>query len=260
MTKRHPLDGLDEEIRDHIQRETEENIEKGMAPDEARRQAMLNFGNVALTKEDARAVWMRVWLDQLFQDARYVFRTLRRNPGFATVAVLTLALGIGGNTAVFTVVDGLLLRPPPFELAEHLYWIYDINDELGYDVNDEGPPSPGNFIDWRDQSRSFDYMVAWRNWFFSVAGPGRSDFTAEQVRGVNVSPSFFDMLGVQAALGRTFRPEEEQEGHDRVVVLTDGFWRRRFGGDPDVVGQTVFVDGQPYAVIGVLPSDVYFLW
>ena len=94
--------------------------------------------------------------------------------------MLTLALGIGGNTAVFTVVDGLLLRPPPFDQAEQLYWIYDINDELGYDVNDEVAPSPGNFVDWRDQSRSFDYMVAWRNWFFSVAGPDRYDLAAEK--------------------------------------------------------------------------------
>jgi hypothetical protein len=118
---------------------------------------------------------------------------LARNPGFTTVAVLTLALGIGANTAVFTVADTLLLRPPPFDHSE------------------------------RERNRSFDYMVAWRNWWFSVAGPSGSDIAAERVRGVNVSPSFFDMLGVQAALGRTFQPDEEEPGRDQVVVLTDGF-------------------------------------
>jgi predicted permease len=200
------------------------------------------------------------WLTDLTSDLRYGCRMLARNPGFTLVAILTLALGIGANTAVFTVADALLLRPPPFDRPERLHWIHDVNEALRLTVKDAVPPSPGNFVEWRDRNRSFDYMVAWRNWFFSVAGPDSHGLAAEQVRGVNVSPSFFDMLGVQAALGRTFRADEEEPGRDQVVVLSDGFWRRRFGGDPHIVGQRVLVDGRPFSIVGVLPSDFYFLW
>src|SRR5205823_2409609 len=126
--------------------------------------------------------------------------------------------------------------------------------------NDQVPPSSGDFVDWRGQTRLFDHMVAWRNWWFSVSGPHEGDVGAEQVRGVNISPTFFDMLGVRAELGRTFRADEEQPGQDHVVVLAAGFWQRRFAGDPRIVGQNVTIDGQPFTVVGVLPSTFYFLW
>ena len=179
---------------------------------------------------------------------------LRRSPGFALAAVFTLALGIGSSTAMFSVADGLLLRPPPFDRAERLYWIYDVNSKLRLTIDDTTPPSPGNFVDWRRQSRAFDYMIAWRNWFFSVAGARGHDAAAEQVRGVMVSPGFFDMLGVRAAIGRTFRSDEEQPGRNQVVVLTDGFWQRHFGGDRAIVGRSVLVDGRLLTVIGVVPG------
>src|SRR5262245_16927278 len=198
-------------------------------------------------------------VDILRDDLRYAVRSLLNTPGFTATAVLTLALGIGANSAMFTVADTLLLRPPPFDHAERLYWVYDVNEKLHLTLSDQTPPSPANFIDWRRQSRAFDYLIAWRNWWFSVAGP-YDDAVAEQVRGVNISPAFFDMLGVHAALGRTFQPDEEQPGRERVVVLTDGFWRRRFGGDPNIVGQRVRVDGQPFTIVGVLPASFYFLW
>jgi putative ABC transport system permease protein len=137
------------------------------------------------------------WLVDIAHDLRHAIRTLQRSPTFAVFAILTLALGIGANTAVFTVADALLFRPPPFDRANDLYWIYDVNEKLRFTLDDQTPPSPGNFVDWRSQARAFDYMVAWRNWWFSVTGPGH-DVTAEQVRGVNVSPAFFDMLGVQS--------------------------------------------------------------
>src|SRR5438876_5925771 len=131
----------------------------------------------------------------LLTDVRFGWRMLRRSPGFALAAILTLALGIGATTAMFSVADGLLLRPPPFDHSERLYWIYDVNARLRLTADDAVPPSPANFLEWRRQSRAFDYMVAWRNWFFSVASVRGDDVTAEQVRGVSVSPGFCDMLG-----------------------------------------------------------------
>src|SRR6478672_10382663 len=151
------------------------------------------------------------WADDFLVDLRFGCRLLRRNCGFAAAAIATLALGIGANTAMFSVADGLLLRPPPFHHPERLYWIYDVNPTLQLSPTDMTPPSPGNFVDWR-QSRAFDHMIAWRNWFASVGGPGAPDVAVEQVRSVTVSPDFFEMLGVRASLGRTLQPGEDRTG------------------------------------------------
>jgi putative ABC transport system permease protein len=199
------------------------------------------------------------WADDFLVDLRFGGRLLRRNPGFAAAAIATLALGIGANTAMFSVADGLLLRPPPFDHPERVYWIYDVNPTLQLSPTDMTPPSPGNFVDWR-QSRAFDHMIAWRNWFVSVGGRGAADEAAEQVRSVTVSPDFFEMLGVRAALGRTFRADEERPGAGRVAVLSNGFWRRHFGGNPAIVGATVTVDGQRFTVIGIMPPTFFFIW
>ncbi|MGH9140455.1 MAG: ABC transporter permease [Vicinamibacterales bacterium] len=199
-------------------------------------------------------------MDFLPHDLRYGVRCLLNTPAFTATAVLTLALGIGANTAMFTVANTLLLRPAPFEHADRLYWVYATNEKQHLTVTDQVPPSSGDFLDLRRATRLFDHMVAWRNWWFSVSGPHESAVDAEQVRGVNISPGFFDMLGVHTELGRTFRADEEQPGQDHVVLLTDGFWRRRFGGDPRIVDQKIVIDGQPFTVVGVLPSTFYFLF
>jgi predicted permease len=249
-----------EELQAHIELADAEAALTPDSPEKAKRAARVRTGSMAQALDAMRDQRGLPWLDDVFTDLRIGWRMLAKTPGFVIVAVLTLALGIGANTAMFTVADRLLFQPSPFAHAERLYWIYDVNPKLKLTVNDTTSPSPANFVDWRSEARSFDYTAAWRNWWFSVAEPGAGGLIPEQVRGVNVSPAFFDMLGVRAAIGRTFRPDEELPGRDRVVVLTDGFWRRRFGGDPGIVGRTVLIDGQPLSVVGVLPSGFYFLW
>ena len=248
-----------EELRFHLEMEAEKNLRAGMDPGEARRQAHLRLGGVDAIREAVRDARGMRPLEDLARDLRYALRGARRSPGFTLVAVLTLTLGIGANTAVFTVVDNFLFRPPPFEHVERLMSIRDVNPVQGWTAEDNVAASPGNFLDWRAQTQSFDHMIAWRNWFYSVAGPQGRNPVPEQIRGVRVSPAFFAMLGAEAALGRTFAPDEEQPGRERVVVLTDGLWQRRYGGDPGIVGETLLIDGQPFTVIGVLPRGFYFL-
>ena len=196
-----------------------------------------------------------IWLEGVWNDAWHVLRGLRRQPGFAAVAVLTLALGIGANTAIFSVIDTLFLRAPDIAHLDRLVSLSERNlQKIPFLVT----PSPGNFLDWREQTRSLDQMAAWRNWYFTVSEPIAGVAPPESVRGVRVSPNFFSMIGVETALGRAFIADEETPGHDHVVILADGLWRRRFGGDATVVGRTVLIDGSPFTVIGVLPPGYQF--
>jgi predicted permease len=195
------------------------------------------------------------YIESVYRDAEYLVRYLRRQPGFAAIAVLTLGLGIGANTAIFSVIDALLLRRPSFEHLDRLVFFQERNpQQIPFDIN----PSPGNFLDWREQRRAFDYLAAWRNWYFTIAQPASAGSAPEAVRGVRVSPAFFSMVGVHPALGRTFRQEEEVPGANHTVLLSDGFWKRRFGGDRNIVGRTILVDGVSCSVVGVLPSDFQF--
>ena len=195
------------------------------------------------------------WLEGVWNDVRHVLRSLRRQPVFAAVSVLTLALGVGANTAIFSVIDTLLLRAPAIEHLDRLVSFRDRNlQKIPFAVD----PSPGNFLDWREQAHSFDQMAAWRNWYFTLSEPIGGIAATESVRGVRVSPNFCSMIGVDTALGRAFKTDEEAPGHDHVVILSDGLWKRRFGGDAKVVGRTVLIDGSPFTVIGVLPFSYQF--
>jgi putative ABC transport system permease protein len=196
-------------------------------------------------------------MDAILHDLRYALRTLRGSPAFAGVAVVTLALGIGASTAIFGVIDNLLFRPPHFRHVDRLVYLLDTNTRK-VPPDAEVPPSPGNMLDWRERAHSFDHMAAWRNWYYSVSSPEAHPGAPESVRGVRVSPSFFPMLGVDAALGRTFREEEADPGRDQVVVLSNDLWSRRFAADPTIVGRQVLVDARPLTVIGVLPRDFQF--
>ena len=242
------LKGLREEMLDHIERETRENIGRGMAPDEARREAMRRFGSVTLACEDTRAVWYPVWLEQLRQDARYAARSLRRNPGFSAVVVLTLALGIGMNTAVLSVVNSALLRPLPYPDAARLVWLSDF-DYL-YDHRDNYVSRPA-YLAWREHARSFDAIAAFGNQDLALLFDG----VASQERIASVTGEFWPITGGRAVLGRLFAA-----GEDHAIVLSHALFERRFGADPAVIGKSVSINGHAFAIAGVLPPDFRFLF
>jgi putative ABC transport system permease protein len=242
--KRRMLDGLDDDIRDHIERETRDNIARGMPPEEARHAALRKFGNVTRVKEDTRAVWNRVWLEQLARDIRYGLRMLVRNPGFAAVVILTLALGIGMNTAVFSVVNTVLLRPLAYPHPERLVWIAGYDPNINRDVAD----SP-DFFYWREHARCYTGMAAYGPQQSAMVTP--SD--AQQVSGVLIAGDFWTLTGARPALGRFFGPQEQ----DTVVLAWDMF-ESQFAADPHVVGRSVSVDGRPVTITGVLPKNFRF--
>jgi putative ABC transport system permease protein len=188
----------------------------------------------------------------LFHDLRYALRMLSKTPGFTAVATITLALGIGANTAMFSMVDGVLMRPLPFKNPQQLYTLWERNSKMGYE---QSPPAAANFRDWRDHNTVFEQIAAFdASRTFNLAGAG----TPERVDGATVSSSLFELLGVKPELGRTFSSEEDKPGRDRVVMLGDGLWRRRFNADPSIVGKTVSIDGKDCTVVGVMPGGFQF--
>jgi putative ABC transport system permease protein len=189
----------------------------------------------------------RTSMDTLWQDLRYGIRALLKNPGFTLIAAAALALGIGANAAIFSVVDAVLLRPLPYEEPERLVWLWEKNLQRGRPRN---AISPAAFAAYRDQTHVFEEVGASRDQLYNLTGAGEP----ESVIGYRFSAGFFGILGVPPQLGRTFRPEEDRPGHDRVVVLSHALWQRRFGGDPAVLGRAVTLDGESYTVIGVMPA------
>ena len=187
-------------------------------------------------------------MGKFWQDVQFSFRTIRRNPGFAVVAMLTLAIGIGANVAIFSVVHGVLLEPVPFSNPDRLVliWETDMNRNVL-----RGTIAATELLDWRTMNHSFDQISAWRQMFYTITGNGEP----EQVWGSQVTGNFFRLLGVTPALGRDFQSDDEQPGHDQVAILSYRFWQGHFGGDPGVIGQTIRIDDNPYTVIGVLPRD-----
>jgi predicted permease len=241
-----PLDSLDADIRDHIERETRENVDKGMSPEEARRQALLAFGNVALVREDTRAVWGRPWLDSLGQDVRYALRMLRRQPGFAAVVILTLGLGIGVNTATFSIVNAALIRPLGFVQPERLVAVHEI-------LGEEAPFSPPDFLDLEREQQSFEGVAAFVNASLELSGDGEP----VRIDGAKVTANLFPLLGASPLVGRGFTPDEDRPGAD-VALLSFGLWQARYGGDRSIVGRTVTLDRRPHTVIGVMPAGFEF--
>ncbi len=190
-------------------------------------------------------------METLFQDIRYGIRTLARNPGFAAIAVIALALGIGANSAIFSVVNAVLLRPLQFEKPEQLVLVWEKRMALGRVRN---PASSPDFVDWRAQNQVFEDMAAYAGRGFNLTGADE----AERLEGAAVSPSMFTILRAQPRLGRVFQDDEAKTGQNAVVILGNGLWQRRFGADPDIAGKTVRLNDTPYTVIGVMPADFIF--
>jgi Acidobacterial duplicated orphan permease len=239
---------LDEEMRDHLERMVEQNLAQGMTPQEARRAALRDFGGFEQAKEECRdARGVRV-LEELWQDLRFGARMLRKRPGFTFVAVLTLALGIGANTLIFSVVDTVLLRPLPYEAADRLVWVWDSNPAIGFP---RFPSSGPNFKDWQQQSEAFDYMAAFCGWSFNLTGRGEP----ERIQGAMASPGLFPMLGIKPVAGRAFLPEEERAGSHRVALISYSLWQRRFGADPAIISNSITLNGESYTVVGILSDS-----
>ncbi|HYN85401.1 MAG TPA: ABC transporter permease [Pyrinomonadaceae bacterium] len=236
---------LDEELRGHMRMAVQERVERGESPEQAAAAVRREFGNVALVKEVTRGMWGRVWLEQLVQDLRYGLRMLRRWPGFTAVAVLTLALGVGANTAIFSVVNSVLLRPLDYPNAERIAAIQELNEK-----GTRGQVTPANFLDWRAQNTVFERLAAIHARTANLSAADES----ERIDLAMTSIDFFPVFGVGPHLGRFFVPEEESAGHDPVVVIGYGLWQRRFAADPSIVGRSIMLDGQPYTVVGVAPA------
>ena len=245
------LESLDQDIREHIAMETQDNIERGMSPEEARYAAVRKFGNVTRIKEDTRDVWSVVWLEQSLQDIRFGLRVLRKSPGFAVVAILTLALGIGANTAIFSVVNAVLLQPLPYPNANRLAIIWS---QWGNETR--GPASGPEMIELRNRSRVLDEIGG----IWATSGTITGTAEPEQVRLAFTTANFLPLLADKPQLGRFFAPGEDRGGAAPLMILTDGLWRRQFGANPGIIGQTARLNGNDFTVVGVLPRDFKLLF
>lgn len=236
---------LDEELRYHLDRQIEENLGKGMTAEKARNEAQRAMGGIEQQKERCRDMRGVSLIEDIRRDLRYGIRVLAKSPVFTVVAVLTLGLGIGANTAIFSVVNAVLLRPLPYAAPERLVFIYDSAPGLGI-------PKFGlmeaEFLRLRDEARSLEHVSLYTSATLTLTGAGEP----ERVTSGTASGDLFTALGVSVALGRTFKLEEEPRGKGNVVILSHGFWQRKFAADPDIIGQSLTLDGRSYTIIGVL--------
>jgi putative ABC transport system permease protein len=242
---------LSEDIRAHLEMAAAENLRRGMNPPEALEAARRSFGGIEQVKEEYRHARGIHWIETLAQDVRYGLRTLARTPTFSLTALGTLALGIGATTAVFSIVYAVLLRALPYPDPERLVWVTSVARSF--------PDQPevalfADFVELREQAESFSHIAA-----FSTTSNNFADAEgAERIANARVTADFLSTLGIQPALGRAFARVEEDPGNGRVVVLTHGYWQQRFGADESAVGREIFLDGEPYTVVGVLPPRFVF--
>jgi predicted permease len=241
---------IEAELHAHIEMRTADNIAAGMSPEDARRDALLRFGNRTVLKERVTAADAHMFFDSLWQDLCYGLRMLRKSPGFTAVAVLTLALGIGANTALFSVVNGVLLNPLPYPHPDKVVTVASWFPEGG-----EGSVSYPDLVDWIRDSHTFSSLAGYKS-FQSFTWARQSN--AERVSAVQASYNFFSTLGVAPTLGRDFTPAEDQLGAAPSVILSAPFWKSKFASSPDVIGKAMNLNGTDYTIVGVLPSNFYF--
>lgn len=242
---------LERELRDHLDRQVAENIASGMSLDEARASALRAFGNLALLRDQARATWSWSALESILRDVRLGIRTLLRAPGFAFIAVLVMALGIGANVALFTVVRSVLLKPLPFKDSDRLAMLYE-QDSANALRGNFSPVAPGIYAEWRKQNHSFSDLAISRESRVGLSGSGGQ--LPEKLASAEFSWDMLSTLGVQPALGRAFTAADDNPSANGTVLLSWSLFERRFGGDRSVIGKTIYIDAIPYTVIGVMPA------
>jgi putative ABC transport system permease protein len=242
---------MDEELRSHFENQVEKLVASGLPREEAVRRARLEFGGHEQLKEECRDARGVSVIETLLQDLRYALRMLRNNPGFAAVAILTLALGIGANTAIFSVIDSVLLRPLPYQDPAGLVMVWENNSQH---PNPHNTVSPPDFLDWQSRNSAFAEMTAIFDQHANLTGNGLPQEVVLQ----DVSANFLSVLGVNPILGPGFTAENGQKGHDDVVILSYGFWKERFGSDSGIIGKTLVLNGHQLTVVGVAPQN--FTW
>src|SRR5687767_1672492 len=248
-----------DEMAFHIESKTQELMRAGMSEADARLEARRRFGSVLKQKEEGHEIRVGRFFEDVLRDARVMGRGLRRSPGFTLAVVLTLALGIGGNTAIFSVVDQLLLRPLPYPEGDELLVIRERFDQW----QGSQPPatvlnvvSPANWLDWKRQNRTLEDVAAWRTQVVTLTGGGEPVRLNAQM----VSAEFFPLLGVAPLLGRTLTEADDRPKAPRAVVLSYRLWQQRFGGDSRIVGRVIDLFGQPTQIVGVMPQSFRFVY
>ncbi|HEY2460212.1 MAG TPA: ABC transporter permease [Candidatus Acidoferrum sp.] len=254
FTRRRIYEDLSEEVRAHLEEKIEELVAGGMSRADASAAARRQFGNVTSMEEAGREVWRWPRLEEVFMDLRYGLRVLRKSPGFSAVAILTLALGIGANTAIFSVVNAVVLQPPPFQDPNRLMMVWHTPPQKSFPGVPKFVVSAANFLDWRSENHVFSQMSAVGFGSFNLSEAGNP----ASLQGRTVSYDFFSMLGVAPIVGRSFVADDDQTGSGLVVIISDLLWKTRFGGAADILKKTIKLDDRNYSVIGVMPEKFDF--
>jgi predicted permease len=247
LTRRHQVErGLSDEVSFYVELATQAKIKDGLTEGEARRQALVEFGGVEQVKEQVREVRAGYLLETLLRDLQFGLRSLGKSPDFTAVALLTLALGIGANAAIFSIINAVVLQPLPYRAPDRLVKIWP--EKTGTSVSKQ------DYLDIKNAAGSFDDIAAYSGWGFTITGNGNP----AKLDGARTTSALFSLLGVNAVVGRTFLPDEDQPGHDKVALISYGLWQSRFGSDSRIIEQPIIINGESHTVVGVMPKGFNF--